>query len=79
MIVTWCAFCVPEALIPSSIAIASLLIIYILLTPKWVDHFFKNVILFCNVVYHKCDIFYMTLVQYNEYLVSIMDTDGLVL
>ena len=42
-------------------------------------HFFKNVILFCDIVHHKCDIFYMKLVQYNECLVSIVDTDGLVL
>ena len=27
------------------------------LTPKRLSHFFKNVILFCNVVHHKCDIF----------------------
>ena len=49
------------------------------LTPKWLGHFFKNVILFRNVVHHKCDILYMKLVQYNECLVSIVDTDGLVL
>ena len=49
------------------------------LTLKRLGHFFKNVILFHNVVLHKCDIFYMKLVQYNECLVSILDTDGLVL
>ena len=49
------------------------------LTPKWLGHFFKNVVLFRNVVHHKCEIFYMKLVQYNECLVSIVDTDGLVL
>ena len=37
------------------------------LTPIWLGHFFfKTVILFRNVVQHKCDIFYMKLVQYNE-------------
>ena len=41
--------------------------------------FFQNVILFSNVVHHKCNIFYMKLVQYNECLISIVDTDGLVL
>ena len=49
------------------------------LTPKRLGHFLKNVILFCNVVHHKYDIFYMKLVQYNECLVNIVDTDGLVL
>ena len=49
------------------------------LTPKWLGHFFENMILFRNVFQlHKCDIFYMKLVQYNECLVSIVDTDGLV-
>ena len=27
------------------------------LTPKWLGHIFKNVILFRSVVHHKCDIF----------------------
>ena len=49
------------------------------LTPRRLGHFFKNVILFRNVVHRKCDIFYMKLVQYNECLVSIVDTGGLVL
>ena len=50
-----------------------------MLTPKRLGHFLKYVILFRNVVHHKCDIFCMKLVQYNECLVSIVDTDGLVL
>ena len=50
-----------------------------LLTIKRLGQFFKNVFFFRNVVHHKCDIFYMKLVQYNESLVSIVDTDGLVL
>ena len=41
--------------------------------------FFQNVILFPNVVHHKCNIFYMKLVQYNECLINIVDADGLVL
>ena len=41
--------------------------------------FFQNVILFSNLVHHKCYIFYMKLVQYNECLISIVDADGLVL
>ena len=36
----------------------------------------QKVILFSNVVHHKCNIFYMKLVQYNECLISIVDTDG---
>ena len=49
------------------------------LTLKWLGHFFNNVISFRNVIHHKCDIFYMKLIQYNERLVSIVDTDGLLL
>ena len=40
---------------------------------------FQSVILFSNVVHHKCHIFYIKFVQHNECLVSIVDTDGLVL
>ena len=47
------------------------------LTLKRLGHFFKNVILFRDINHHKCDVFYM--VQYNECLVSIVDSDGLVL
>ena len=46
---------------------------------KRLGNFFQNVILFSNVVHHKCNIFYMQLVQYNECLISIVDADGLVL
>ena len=38
-------------------------------------HFFQNVILFSDDVHNKC----MKLAQYNEYLISTVDTDGLVL
>ena len=34
-------------------------------------------VLFSNVIHHKCNIFYVKLVQYNECLISIADTDGL--
>ena len=56
----------------------AVLILDAILWDDWVI-FFKNVILFRNVVHHKCDIFYMKLAQYNECLVSIVDTDDLVL
>ena len=49
------------------------------LTLKRLVHFFQNVILFSNLVHHKCNIFYMKLVQCNECLISIVDADGLVL
>ena len=49
------------------------------LTLKWLGHFFQNVISFSDAVHLMCNIFYMKLVQYNECLVSIVDTDGLVL
>ena len=49
------------------------------LTLKWLGHFFQNVISFADAVHPMCNIFYMKLVQNNEYLVSIVDTDGLVL
>ena len=58
------------------------IVVYIMfysLTPKQLGHFLKNVILFRNDVHHKCDISHMKLVQYNECLVSIVDTDDLVL
>ena len=42
-------------------------------------YFFQNVISFSDAVHFMCNIFYMKLVQYNECLVSIVDTDGLVL
>ena len=51
----------------------------IVLTLKRLGQFFQNVILFSNLVHHKCNIFYMKLVQYNECLISIVDADGLVL
>ena len=41
--------------------------------------FFQKVVLFRNVVRHKCDIFMWKLLKYNQCLVSIVDTDGLVL
>ena len=50
-----------------------------LLALKWLGHFFQNVISFSDAVHLMCYIFYMKLVQYNEYLVSIVNTDGLVL
>ena len=49
------------------------------LTLKWLGHFFQNVISLSDAVHLVCNIFYMKLVQYNECLVSIVDTDGLVL
>ena len=54
--------------------------VHMRLTLKRQGHFFfQNVILFSNVVHHKSNIFYMKLVQYNEYWISIVDADGLVL
>ena len=44
-----------------------------------IGHFFQNVISFSDAVRLMCNIFYMKLVQYNECLVSIVGTDGLVL
>ena len=41
--------------------------------------FFQIVISFSNVVQRKSNIFYMIQAQYNESLVNIVDTDGLVL
>ena len=46
---------------------------------KWLGHFFQNVISFSDAIHLMCNIFYMKLVQYNECLVSIVDTGGLVL
>ena len=40
---------------------------------------FQNVVSFSNVISYKCDIFFMNLVEYNAYLASTVDTDGLVL
>ena len=48
------------------------------ITIKWLGHFFKMWFHFwCCSLYVQY--FYMKLVQYNECLVSIVDTDGLVL
>ena len=47
------------------------------LTPKLLGHFSQSIILFPNVVHQKYNIC-MKLVQNNEYLVSTVDTDGLV-
>ena len=41
-------------------------------------HFFQNIFYFV-MLFAKCNIFYMKLVQYNERLINIVDTDGLVL
>ena len=42
--------------------------------------FFQNVISFSNVILYKFDTYiYLELIQYNKYLVSTVDTDGLVL
>ena len=50
------------------------------LTLKWLGRFFfQNVISFSDAVHLMCNIFYIKLVQYNECLVNIVDTDGLVL
>ena len=49
------------------------------LTLKWQGHFFQNVISFSDAVHLMCNILYMKLLQYNERLVSIVGTDGLVL
>ena len=52
------------------------------LTLKWLGHFFffQNVISFSDGDHLMCNIHsYMKLVQHNECLVSIVDTDGLVL
>ena len=50
------------------------------LTLKWLGHFFFSK---CDFTFRYCSpymqYFYMKLVQYNECLVSIVDTDGLVL
>ena len=49
------------------------------LTLKWLGHFFKMWI-HLLMLFTLCAIFfYKKPVQYNEYLVSIVDTDGLVL
>ena len=49
------------------------------LTLQWLGHFFskRDLIFWCCSPYEQY--FYMELVQYNECLVSIVDTDGLVL
>ena len=47
------------------------------LTIKWLGHFFQNMISFSYAVHLMYNIFYMKLVQYNEFLVSIVDIDGL--
>ena len=47
------------------------------LTLKWLGNFFQNFIFWCCSPYVQY--FYMKLVQYNECLVSIVDTDGMVL
>ena len=47
------------------------------LTLKQLGYFFQNVILLSNGAHNKCDFFCMKLVQHNEYLVSIVGTDGL--
>ena len=49
-----------------------------LLTFKPLGHFF-NVFLFPIVVHYKCNILYETGHQYNEYLLSTVDTDDLVI
>ena len=49
------------------------------LTLKWLGHFFLKKGFYFLVLFTLCAIFfYMKLVQYNEYLFSIVDTDGLV-
>ena len=48
------------------------------INPQTTVSIFRNVIFFA-CVHCKCDLFYMNLVQYNQYLVSTVDTDGLVL
>ena len=49
------------------------------LTLKWLGHFVQHVISFSDAVHLMRNIFYMKLVQFNECLVSIVETDGLVL
>ena len=41
--------------------------------------FFQTVNSFSDAVHFMCNIFYMKLVQYNECVVSIVDTDGMAL
>ena len=41
--------------------------------------FFQNEILFSHFVPYKCEYFCMKLAKYNEYLLSTVDTDALVL
>ena len=49
------------------------------LTIKRLGHFFskRNIIFYC--VHYKCKIFYTKLVQYNEFLITIVGADDLVL
>ena len=45
---------------------------------RYWEIFFQNIILFNYIVPHNCNIS-IWLIQYNEYLFSTADTDGLVL
>ena len=51
----------------------------IVLTLKWLGHFFFKMWFNFLMLFTLCAIFCMELVQYNKYLVCIVDTDGLVL
>ena len=48
------------------------------LTLKWLGYFFQNMISLFDAVHLMCNIFFYETGQYNECLVSIVDTDGLV-
>ena len=47
-----------------------------MLTSKQLGYFFLKCVLFSNDVHNKC-IFFIKLVQNNDYLVSTVDTNGM--